>query len=105
MASMSQSKTVSEFVIVDISVNKQKYKNVKFYVLENLCVDIILGLAFQKQHESVTFRFGGEKPPIEICGLAMLNVEPPDLFGNLLPNCKPVATKSRRYSQPDRLFI
>ena len=105
MASTSQSKTISKFTYVDITINKQQYKNVKLYVLENLCVDVILGLAFQKQHESVTFKFGGEKPPIEICGLATLNVEPPDLFGNLLPNCKPVATKSRRYSQPDRLFI
>ena len=77
----------------------------KLYVLENLCVDIILGLVFQKQHQRVTFSFGGKKTPIEVCGLAMLNVNPPDLFANISPDYKPIATKSRRYSKPDRDFI
>ena len=34
-----------------------------------------------------------------------MNVEPLSLFSGLKPNCKPIAVKSRRYSQNDRKFI
>ena len=64
------------------NVSDQYYSNVKFNVLENLCVDIILGVEFQKQHQKVTFNYGGKKEPIEICALTTLNVEPPKLFAN-----------------------
>ncbi|XP_059804785.1 uncharacterized protein LOC132380106 isoform X2 [Hypanus sabinus] len=39
------------------------------------------------------------------CSLSTLKVPPPPLFANLTPDCKPVATKSRRYSAGDRAFI
>jgi hypothetical protein len=32
-------------------------------------------------------------------------MEPPEPFANLTPDCHPIATKSRRYSQEDLLFI
>ena len=32
-------------------------------------------------------------------------MSPPPLFENLDPNCKPIITKSRRYSNKDRKFI
>ena len=35
----------------------------------------------------------------------MLNMDPPEPFANLTPDCYPIATKSRRYSQEDLLFI
>ena len=54
---------------------------------------------------SVTFHFGGDKPNLNICNLATLNVDTPSLFQNLSENCKPIATKSRRYSEPDKQFI
>ncbi|XP_062897544.1 uncharacterized protein LOC134342847 [Mobula hypostoma] len=38
------------------------------------------------------------------CGLSTLRIPPPPLFANLTPDCKPVATKSRRYSAGDRAF-
>ncbi|XP_062888949.1 uncharacterized protein LOC134337687 [Mobula hypostoma] len=37
--------------------------------------------------------------------LSTLRIPPPPLFTNLTPDCKPVATKSRRYSAGDRAFI
>ncbi|XP_038652364.1 uncharacterized protein LOC119965671 [Scyliorhinus canicula] len=40
-----------------------------------------------------------------VCSLASLKVDPPSLFANLTPDCKPVATRSRRYSAQDRSFI
>ena len=39
------------------------------------------------------------------CSLSTLTIPPPLLFANLTPDCKPVATKSRRYSAGDRAFI
>ena len=32
-------------------------------------------------------------------------MEPPDLFYNLSPDCKPIATKSRKYNNSDKTFI
>jgi hypothetical protein len=32
-------------------------------------------------------------------------MEPPEPFANLTPDCHPIATKSRRYSQEYLLFI
>ena len=68
---------------MDTIIKDKLYESMKLYVLDNLCVDIILGLVFQKQHQRVTFSFGGKKTPIEVIGLAMLNVNPPDLFANI----------------------
>ena len=34
-----------------------------------------------------------------------MNVTPRSLFSNLIPDCKPIATRSRRYSRSDKLFI
>jgi len=33
------------------------------------------------------------------------NVEPPRLFEFLDKDCRPIATKSRKYSQVDKMFI
>ena len=62
------------------SLNNKVYNDVKVCVLYNLCVDLILGIDFQQQHKSVTFHFGGDKPNLNICNLATLNVDPPTLF-------------------------
>ena len=35
----------------------------------------------------------------------MALVESPPLFGNLTPDCHPIATRSRHYSQDDKRFI
>ena len=73
--------------------------------MENLCIDIILGLDFQSQHDSITLKLSGKKPPLVICGLATMEIDPPSLFENLSPDCKPIAAKSRRYSVEDKKFI
>ena len=105
MASGSQSCKIVGKVSVDFEISDHVYKNVKLFIMNDLCIDIILGLDFQSQHESVTLKLGGKKPPLIICGLSALNVEPPSLFENLSPNCAPVVAKSRRYSNEDRKFI
>ncbi|XP_054276457.1 uncharacterized protein LOC128995463 [Macrosteles quadrilineatus] len=53
----------------------------------------------------VNLDFGGDKLPLSICNVACASVEPPCLFHNLSPDCKPIATKSRRYSNDDEKFI
>ena len=105
MASSSLSSTILGVVYVDFSINNEQYKQVKLNIMNDLCLDMLLGLDFQKKHESLTLKLGGDKPPLIICGLSTLNVSPPSLFSNLMPNCKPVASKSRRYNKDDRQFI
>ena len=55
--------------------------------------------------------FGGTRDWLELnktqtsCSLVPAAVEPPRLFSNLTQDCRPIATKSRRYSHEDRAFI
>ena len=37
--------------------------------------------------------------------LSTVKLDPPSIFKNLTPNCTPVATKSRRRSKADEMFI
>ena len=82
-----------------------KYKNVTLKVMKDLCADVILGLDFQSKHESITLMLGGSKEPLVISGLTTLKTEPPSPFQNLTTNCKPIASKSRHYSDIDKKFI
>ena len=66
---------------------------------------MLLGQDFQRLHESVTLNYGGSLPPIVICGLTAMKIDPPELFAHLSSDCKPIATRSRRYSAEDRAFI
>ena len=105
MASQPHTKEIHGYVSVDLSISGRHYTNVKLHVLDNLCTDVILGLDFQKQHKCVRFNFGGEKPAMDVCSLEMSNVKSPELFSNLTPDVKPIATKSRKYNVHDRHFI
>ena len=105
MASGSLKSTVTGYVDVNFEIAKSYYTDVKLNVMDNLCLDVILGLDFQKQHESVTLKLGGKKPPLLICGLSSMSAEPPSLFSNLSVDCKPIAAKSRRYNCQDKKFI
>ena len=48
-------------------------------------------------------QFVGEKEPLVLCAAHI--IDPPILFGNISPDCKPIAVKSRRYSEKDNKFI
>ena len=69
------------------------------------CAQTILGLDFLSQHQSITMKYGGSQPPLTVCGLTTLKVEPASLFTNLTPNCRPVADRRRNYSSDDKEFI
>ena len=53
----------------------------------------------------------GSKPELKIlksipvCALSAASVEEPSLFANRRPDCKPIASKSRRFSKKDQDFI
>ena len=105
MATSAFSTKMVGYCLADITLKGRQYSNVKLYILPNLCADVILGQNWQAQHESITIHYGGVAPPIKVCGLTALNIDPPPLFQYLSADCKPVATKSRRYSKEDKDFI
>lgn len=105
MASTSLSIQTLGFCKVNLRVNGKDYQDVHLAILPQLCSDVILGQDFQKLHGSVTLTYGGELPPLVVCGLSTLRVDPPKLFANLTADCHPISAKSRRYSYEDRMFI
>ena len=105
MAASSLFAKMQGYCIIDIHYNKKLYAKVKFYILPDLCADIILGQNWQSRHKSVTINYGGAEAPVKICSLATLNVTPPSLFRYLTKDVHPIATKSRKYSQDDQEFI
>ena len=62
MADSSVTAKIEGQVFVDIQLQNRKYENVKLYVLDNLCAEVILGQDFMKQHDTVVFNFGGNLP-------------------------------------------
>ncbi|KRY84767.1 Retrovirus-related Pol polyprotein from transposon 17.6, partial [Trichinella pseudospiralis] len=92
-------------ITVDLEIQDRLYKNFRLTVLPHLCADVILGQDFHRMHECVTLNYGGNLPPLIICGLAALQVDPPRLFAHLTPDCRPIATSSRKFSAEDTNFI
>ncbi len=92
---MAQSTLSAEHCVVNLGLNGKTYPGFRLSILVGLCSDLILGLDFQQQHQSISFLHGGPKPPLEVCGLTTLKVEPPDLFANLTADVHPIATKSK----------
>ena len=105
MASQSLTSQVSGCCYVNLRVKDRSFNNFKFLILPNLCTQVILGLDFLSLHKSVTMNYGGQFPALTVCGLSTLKMDPPSLFSNLTPNCKPIADKSRKYSADDLSFI
>lgn len=90
---------------VNLQVDEHSYHNIYLLIMKNLCADVIIGHDVLKHHSKLEIEFLGSKPPLKICNLATLSVEPVSLFTNLTENCKPVITKSRKYSHEDSTFI
>ncbi|QQP58573.1 Uncharacterized protein FKW44_003939, partial [Caligus rogercresseyi] len=99
---------------VIIKIGETNYTPLKISILENLCCGVLLGQDFLSLHSHVRITFGGMLPALEVahtdvtstCALASIGGVPsPRLFSNLLPDCKPIATKSRRHSREDEEFI
>ena len=99
------------FCLTDIVIKGSKYAFTRLNVLPSLCCDIILGLDFQSQHQRI-FELGGNLQDMIVsqdkdktCAVAVAETQEVSLFSNLTAGVKPIATKSRRFSHEDRLFI
>ncbi|KHJ41999.1 reverse transcriptase [Trichuris suis] len=89
MASSALIVTTRGHTIVSMLMKGRHHDNVCLAILPNLCVDVILGQDFQRRHESLTVSYGGELPPVTVCGSSSLHVDPPRLFAHLSPDCRP----------------
>ena len=56
-------------------------------------------------HNSFRNKYGGSKLSIEFCAITKARGAPVELFGNLTPDCRPIATKPRFFNLVDREFI
>ena len=95
----------------DIEICGGKYQ-LQFGLMPDLCADVILDRQFLSRYSEVTLCYGGSDPPLRIpcaaqlvLGVAAAKLKQPRIFKFLAPDCKPVAAKSRRYSQEDSNFI
>ena len=102
---------VTGYCVVNITIDGHNYKDFRFNVMKDLCSDISLGYDFQNMHKSLIIEPSGSKSHLVIennttpCALSVATVGEPSLFANLLPNCKPIATKPRRFGLQDREYI
>ena len=105
MASTAHSCSTSGYCCVSIQHKDVVYELFKLRVLPNLCADVLLGHDFLSLHDKIEIPFGGRRGVLTVCGLSPVNLTSPSLFTNLSPDCKPIATKSRRHSPEDEQFI
>ena len=105
MASNRHRMRLREKCCVQLELKGRTYSNVSLSLLDDLCAPVLLGHDFLRQHESVSLEFGGKLPSLSVCGLIAASIDPPPLFSDLSPDCKPIQTKSRRHSEADQKFI
>jgi len=97
-------------------VSGQRYPKFSFGVMDNFCADVILGVDFMKLHRSVTFETAGFRDAICLqtrtstnvqgaCNVLAAKVDAPHIFRMVDKNCKPIATKSRKFGLEDKQFI
>ena len=67
MANRKRSKIMG-VVHADVQFADQKkvYRGVKFTVLQGLVAKVILGISLLKQHESITLKLNGFRPPLSL---------------------------------------
>ena len=73
--------------------------------MPQLCSDVVLGQDFQEMYDSIMLKYEGGLPPLIICGLNTLKVDPAELFTNLMVDCYPIFAKSYQYTFEERLLI
>lgn len=104
LASQNNVTFVRSVCFATITMNKYSHKNRPLLVVSNLCADLIIGHDILKEHSCLQFNFGGPKEPL-VCNVMQASVPPASIFTNLSPNIKPIAVKSRHYSEQDEKFI
>ena len=116
MASTIHTACINGEARVNLEISGKTYTKFTLGVMDNLCTDVILGLDFTKEHEEVRFKLHSNKSLLEVdsgvvkrmdngCLVMAANIDPPRIFRTVRKDCKPVVTKSRRYSKEDETFI
>ena len=105
MAKSTVSTELFGYVIVTLEYQGTTIHDCKITVFNDLCSDILLGIDIMGEHSSLEIQYGGPKETLKVCNLASMCIKPPPLFGNLGPNVRPIADRSRRYSNEDQKFI
>ena len=109
MAQVHNQARISKVARVRLCVLGNTYEDINLHVMRNLCADILLGLDFLKLHNQVIFKLRGPRDDLVVyqdnCAVVAADVKTPSLFNHLLPGWKPIATKSRRFNEQDRMFI
>ena len=105
MASSVLSAMTMGFCVATIRIGKSSYSGVRLSILSNLCMEVILGQKFMNLHSEIIFIDSGDRPALKVCRVAEAALNPPTLFGGVPADCKPIATKSRRFSWADKNFI
>ena len=101
----SSAKTIGSCT-TQVELLGRSYAGIEFLVMNNLLWDVILGREFLSQHKCITFNFGGPELPLQMGTLQEVQkINQVRLFEHMTPDCKPIAAKSRKYSNADRKFI
>ena len=110
MASDKLTARVVGKVCSNLLLQGRDYCNVMLSVMPGLCADVVLGQDFLRQHKEVVIKLGGPRETLfvgknSVCGVAACEANCDRLFRNLKPECKPIATKSRKFNEDDKRFI
>ena len=95
---------------VNLSVKGQNYADIVLCVVPGLCADVVLGQDFIRLHDELIIKLGGPRKTLlidkdRICSVSACDARIDRLFKTLKTECKPIATKSRKFNQDDKLFI
>ena len=112
LADSNLSANIRGEVVTDVEMNGHLHKGVVVGVIDSLCVDMIVGKDFMRQHKKVIMNFNGPREelvlgaiPKQSSSLPPMDVPPPPLFTHLSDNIKPVATKARKHTPADFRFL
>ena len=92
-------------ITVQVRVGQETYPGFCLHVLPKLCNSVILGHNFMSLHQNFQINFEGNRPPLTICHLPALSIEPLRLFTNLKEFTSPIATRSRSFPPTIQKFI
>ena len=112
LAAATSTHTIGTATLESLEVEGFTYNNFQISVLPGLCHEVIIGHDLLSRHNKLIVKFGGEKEDMQLhsqnvgfCNLVAANIDPPKLLYNIKEDCRPIACKSRKYSDSDKLFI
>lgn len=100
--------------VADIELNGHLHRGIVVEIMDNLCVDLLVGKDLMKKHKRVVLKFNGPRDELVLGAvqgekpkptLTPMDVSPPPLFTNLTSNIKPIATKTRKHPPADLKYL